>query len=610
VSKRIVFISLFILALGLRNFGQVVQAPFILCVNDSSSNGDVIINWALPPANPCGAFVQYTIYASSTGKNGPYNNVTAVTNQAATSFVLAGYNSPPQTWYFYMKDSVNCPGPTLLCSDTVNNQSPAVPIIVSVTVTPNNQSVISFLPDTSEQTSHYILYYYLPNGNAKPWDTVYGRNNTVVIDTSTNPQYNPSQFSQVFTVAAVDSCGNRSSYSILPQNTILATAANTECQRQVNISWNSYNNWPSGVAQYQVWVSKNGGPFTEDGFVGDTALNYAYSTFNTGDSLQIYIAAVSAADTNIVSHSNIIHMRAVIVQPPAYIFITNATVNAGNQIDITWTVDTIAQLIFYKLLQSVDSVDYSPTEQITTPSPLLHFQTYLDSDYVFPQNNPYYFKIDAYDSCENQYPTPFVKTVCLIGGLYDYYVTKLTWNDFLLSNATVMRYNLYRDIGSGFQLIQTFQPGVNEYFDSLQHLPNFLNDNGTFCYRIEAVYFINLPNPSGYQDTLISASNQVCIVHRPVIYVPNAFSPGGGSNTPTANLTFKPTIIYGAPAGYSMLIFNRWGGKIFESNNPDIGWDGTDHGKEAEMGGYAYLIDFTAADGTLIERKGIVLLVR
>jgi gliding motility-associated-like protein len=150
---------------------------------------------------------------------------------------------------------------------------------------------------------------------------------------------------------------------------------------------------------------------------------------------------------------------------------------------------------------------------------------------------------------------------------------------------------------------------VNLYFDSLEHVPNFLTDNGTFCYRIDAVYFLNLPSPSGYQDTLISSSNQVCIVHRPVIYVPNAFSPGL-NNAPTANQTFKPTIIYGAPTGYTMLIFNRWGGKVFESNDLNVGWDGTDHGKEAEMAGYAYLIDFTAADGTLIERKGMVLLVR
>ena len=96
----------------------------------------------------------------------------------------------------------------------------------------------------------------------------------------------------------------------------------------------------------------------------------------------------------------------------------------------------------------------------------------------------------------------------------------------------------------------------------------------------------------------------MCIIHRPIIYIPNAFAPEGVNNV------FKPTIIYGAPKGYSMIIFNRWGGKIFESNDPSIGWDGNDHGKPATLGGYAYLIQFYADDGVLVERKGMVLLVR
>ena len=606
MSKRIIFISLFILALTVRNFGQVINPPTILCV--SNSNGDVIINWGLP-TNNCGPFVNYTIYASSTSPTGPYTLAATITTQATSTYTLTGYFTAHPNWWFYMESSYNCPGGTVISSDTIDNQSPATPAIVSVTVTPNNQSIVTIDPSTSQQTSHYILYYYLPNGTAIPWDTVYGIKDTVVTDTSTILQHDPSQFAQVFTVAAVDSCGNRSAFNTHPQNTILATAANTECQRQVNITWNRYINWPSGVAQYEIWVSKNGGPFTEDGFVDTATLTYGYTNFNTGDTLQIFVRATSAADTNIVSNSNVIHLKAIIVQPSSYIYITNVTVNAANQIDITWTIDTVAQLIFYKVLQSVDGVVYSPTEQIPVPTPLQHFETFGDSDYVFPQNNPYYYEIDAYDSCQNQYVSPFAKTICLTGILYDYYVAKLTWNDFLLANATVLRYNLYRDFGNGFQLVHTFQPGVNLYFDSLQLLPNFLGERGTFCYRIEAVYFLNLPSPSGYQDTLISSSNQVCIVHRPVIYVPNAFSPGL-NGAPAENQTFHPTIIYGSPTNYSLLIFDRWGTKIFESNDLAIGWNGTNHGKEAEMGGYGYLIDFTADDGTLIERKGMVLLVR
>jgi hypothetical protein len=450
------------------------------------------------------------------------------------------------------------------------------------------------------------LYYYLANGTATPWDTVYGINNTTIVNnTVTLPIYDPTQHIIALTVAAVDSCNNSSEFNPNPQYTILAAASTTECQRQVNIDWSAYKNWPQGVAQYQIWVSANGGPFVEEGVTTSSVLNFSYTNFNTGDSLQIYIRATSAADTTVASTSNVVRFKANIEQPPSYIYITNITVNAANQIDITWTIDPTAQIIFYELQQGTDTSSYQPAEQITAPAPLQNFQTYGDSDYIFPQNNPYYYEVDAFDSCQNQYVSPYGNSICLQGALYDYYVAKLTWNSFQLTYATVAYYNLYRSTsGGGYQLLRSFQPNTNQYFDSLQQ---FLNADGTFCYRIEAVYYINLPAPSGYHDTLISSSNQVCIISRPVIYVPTAFAPGG---CVPENMTFKPTIIYGAPTHYSLLIFNRWGGKVFESTNPDIGWDGTDHGKETETGGYAYLIEFTAADGTPVERKGIVLLVR
>ena len=602
MSKRILFLSFFILSLGFRILGQNINPPTILCVTTVGT--DIIVNWGLPAGNNCGPFVNYTIYAS-TSPTGPFTNAATITNPNTIADTLVNYIAGNNlTWYVYMVSNYNCPGGTVISSDTINNQLPVTPRIIDVTVLPNGQAQITYAPSASPQTTHYIVYYSLGNATAIAWDTVYGYHNTTVTDTTTVDIYDPTQHSISFTVTAVDSCGNRSSFNTLPQHTILATATNTECQRQVNITWNQYVNWPQGVKDYQVWVSKNGGAFVMDGTADTATLSYAYTNFNTGDTLQIFIRAISTADTTIVSNSNIVYLKAVIVQPPSYIYLTNLTVNAANQIYFTWTIDTIAQLIFYKILQSTDSVLYNPTDQIPVPTPLQHFQTFGDSDYVFPQNNPYYFEIDAYDSCQNQYISPFGKTVCLQGGLYDYYVVKLTWNDFELSYANVLQYNLYRDFGNGFQLIKTFQPGINQYFDSLQ---NFLNEQGTFCYRIEAVYSISLPSPSGYQATLVSASNQLCVVHRPVIYVPNAFAPGGGV---AENMTFKPTIIYGAPKAYSLIIYNRWGGKIFESDEPSLGWDGTDHGKAAEMGGYAYLINFTADDGTPIERKGIVLLVR
>lgn len=594
MSKRIAFLVFLLLGFYIRSSAQAIQAPWLQCVTNSTANNDITLSWTDPPNNGCGPFQEYTIYWSPNGPNGPWDSA-SVSSQAATTYTVT--LSPSSTWYFYMVAKYNCPGATFLHSDTVNNLNPAVPQIIDVTVTPSGQAVINWAPSTSPQTSSYRIYYYLPNGTASIIDTVYGRLNTTDID----PLGNPTTQSLVYTIAALDSCGNISSFNTKPQNTIYTKASITDCQRQLNVEWNKYINWPQGVYQYQLWVSQNGSQFFLAGTGDSLTFTYSYTNFNDGDSVQLFIRALSAADTNVVSNSNVVRMIAKIVQPPAYYNITNLTVNLQNQIEVTWLTDTMAQLVFFDVLRGTDTFTMNILDQIPATKPVLHFQTLVDSNYVFPSNNPYFYKIVDYDSCQNTFTTPIGETVNLQGELYDFYVAHLTWNNFVLQYTTVKQYNLYRDMGSGYQLIKSFPPGTNEYFDSLQQ---FLSAKGTFCYRVEAAYDINIPAPANYSDALSSFSNVVCVIHRPIIYVPNAFAPEGLNNV------FKPTIIYGNPQGYSMIIFNRWGGKVFETQDPQVGWDGTDHGKAAQLGGYSYLIQFTADDGANIERKGIVLLVR
>lgn len=586
------FYALLLLVLSYTAGHAQVFAPDLQCVLNDNISGNITLNWT-NATNNCGPFVQYTIYASSTGPNGPYNAI-AVTSQTATSFVLTNYLATSPTWHFYMEANYNCPGAVVLRSDTLDNQRPVTPVIINVDVTPGNDVIFNWEPSVSPQTHGYVIYYYLPsNGNAIEFDRVYGRFNTTYTDLTGDPSLD----SLVYTIAAFDSCGQISSFEDSAHNTIFVRQSSKACEKAINLNWNRYNNWPQGVKEYQVWVSTNNGPFTN---VGSTPNNsYAYTSFNDGDSLCAFIRAISAADTNVVSNGNIVCTKATIIQPPSYIYMTNATVDEDNHIHVSWLVDTLAELIFYKIERSTNGTSFLPEDQRPAPSPLNFIETYEDSIEIQPESNPYFYRITAFDSCQSTYTTDSVKTIHLKGELFDYYVAHLEWNNFEIAHATVKRYRLYRNAGQGYFLIRTFNPGTNEYSDSLQQ---FLGESGIFCYRIEAEYDLNLP--MGYTATLSSFSNEQCIIHRPIIYIPNAFAPYGINNV------FKPTIIYGNPQAYVMQIYNRFGGKIFESQDPSIGWDGTEGGKPSQQGGYAYLIQFKAEDGVNVERKGMVLLVK
>jgi len=62
------------------------------------------------------------------------------------------------------------------------------------------------------------------------------------------------------------------------------------------------------------------------------------------------------------------------------------------------------------------------------------------------------------------------------------------------------------------------------------------------------------------------------------------------------NTIFHPVVVN--VKDFNMMIYSRWGNKIFESNNPDIGWDGyMSDGRLAGEGVYFYKVLITYEDG-------------
>jgi len=93
-------------------------------------------------------------------------------------------------------------------------------------------------------------------------------------------------------------------------------------------------------------------------------------------------------------------------------------------------------------------------------------------------------------------------------------------------------------------------------------------------------------------------------------YIPNAFTPDGDPFNPT----FKPLFPVGFdPYNYNMLIYNRWGEVVFETNNLDVGWDGSYgvEGLDAQPGVYTYFINIKMPDvDKMVQFTGHVSLIR
>ena len=108
---------------------------------------------------------------------------------------------------------------------------------------------------------------------------------------------------------------------------------------------------------------------------------------------------------------------------------------------------------------------------------------------------------------------------------------------------------------------------------------------------------LTVTNADGCQDI---ATGTVIIEEELIYFVPNAFTPDGDE----FNQIFLPVFTSGFdPYDFNFQVYNRWGELIFESNNHEIGWDGTYHGKLVQEGVYTWQIEFKTSKND--ERKTI-----
>jgi gliding motility-associated-like protein len=88
------------------------------------------------------------------------------------------------------------------------------------------------------------------------------------------------------------------------------------------------------------------------------------------------------------------------------------------------------------------------------------------------------------------------------------------------------------------------------------------------------------------------------------LQIPNAFTP----NDDGINDCFK-ILGFNEFDNFSCMIFDRWGEKVFESNNPNICWDGKYKNENAPMDSYFYIVRFDC-NKTARKVKGMVSLLR
>jgi gliding motility-associated-like protein len=89
------------------------------------------------------------------------------------------------------------------------------------------------------------------------------------------------------------------------------------------------------------------------------------------------------------------------------------------------------------------------------------------------------------------------------------------------------------------------------------------------------------------------------------IWFPNAFTPNGDGINDVFRLKFP-----GRAANYHLEIYNRWGQRVFESNDPAAGWNGVFFERQQPVGTYVWMVSWSSPDGVAHQDKSSVVLIR
>ena len=129
---------------------------------------------------------------------------------------------------------------------------------------------------------------------------------------------------------------------------------------------------------------------------------------------------------------------------------------------------------------------------------------------------------------------------------------------------------------------------------------------------------INIPNPiaTPSQTTTYTVSISdgagcvsfkrvtVTVLKDNAIFIPNTFSPNGDGRNDYLFVRGNNL------SDISLIIFDRWGEKIFETTNSLIGWDGTYKGEKVDPGVFTYVITISYSDKKSVSQSGTITLVR
>lgn len=187
--------------------------------------------------------------------------------------------------------------------------------------------------------------------------------------------------------------------------------------------------------------------------------------------------------------------------------------------------------------------------------------------------------------------------------LADVYSLPLSQNDIHIATAnTLFFHSITRPVGNSIADIAiAFDPAQDGDWSSMAQW-RFNNDQWNWVGETVLPNFGMYSSVSKIDWEFLDPSHPFILATiDDQLIIPNVFTP---NNDGVNDLYY---VTSNSITEFDMVIVNRWGEKVFETNDITVPWDGTTNGKLCNDGTYFYLIRAQAATGEIVKQGHITI---
>ncbi|HEX8548962.1 MAG TPA: PKD domain-containing protein, partial [Cytophagaceae bacterium] len=172
-------------------------------------------------------------------------------------------------------------------------------------------------------------------------------------------------------------------------------------------------------------------------------------------------------------------------------------------------------------------------------------------------------------------------------------------------SATTQQDTVYRKLSTQLQALPNSPDYIYQWTpEAGLSNPNISNPIATP--DTSTLYTVTVTDPmstcSNKANVRVTVIDLIC--DEPYIFIPNAF-------TPNDDLKNDKFFIKGEVFDkFNLMIYDRWGEKVFETEDKNKGWDGYFKGMKADPGVFVYYVEGTCLDQQKYKKKGNITLIR